>query len=164
MNGPLFALPAGDARASVRTGFVTSDLAARSVRSGVTTLGDLGRDTGTGQVRIDLPIANKSRGVLAAIGNLSVNASYAYEQTSDFGWLSTYSYGVTWSPIPNRLFILATMTRDENAPSVNQLGDPIVVTPDARVFDFVRGASVDATRDQRRQSAAAARRSRGCST
>ncbi|WP_294336127.1 TonB-dependent receptor [uncultured Sphingomonas sp.] len=145
MNGPTIALPAGDARLNLTTGFTRDDLDSLSIRSGVTTAGNLGRSTGRGQVRIDLPIANRGRGVLGAIGNLAVNASYEFNQLSDFGWLSTYTYGVNWSPLPGKLFLLATITQDENAPTTNQLGDPVIVNPNARVFDFVRGTSVDAT-------------------
>ena len=144
VNGPLFDLPAGAVRASLRTGFETSDFDARAIRSGVTTATDVGRNIGSGQARIDVPIASRSRGVLSALGNLSANAAYEYNQVSDFGWLSTYSYGLNWSPV-TQLSVLATLSRDENAPTTNQLGDPVIVTPDARVFDFVRGVGVDAT-------------------
>ena len=145
VNGPLFDLPAGAVRASMRTGFEHSDFDSRAIRGGTTTSTDVGRDTGSGQARIDVPIASRSRGVLSAIGNLSANAAYEYDQVSDFGWLSTYSYGLNWSPI-RQLTLLATRSRDENAPTTGQLGDPLIITPDARVFDFVRGASVDVTR------------------
>ncbi|MES2338873.1 MAG: TonB-dependent receptor [Pseudomonadota bacterium] len=144
-SGPLLSLPAGDMRASVQTGFASSDLNSRATRNGVATLTDTGREVGNGQVRIDVPIANRNRGILSVLGNLSANASYAYAQVSDFGWLSTYSGGVTWSPIPQKLFVLATLSRSQTAPSINQLGDPQIITPDARVFDFVRGTSVDVT-------------------
>lgn len=144
-NGPFATLPAGDARLSVRTGFNHNDTATRTIRGDVTTLGEQSRNIGSGQARVDLPIANRGRGVLSAIGNLSANATYEFNQTSDFGWLSTYGYGVNWSPLPGKLFLLASVNRDENAPTINQTGDPLVVTPNARVFDFVRGTSVDVT-------------------
>ncbi|KQN19233.1 hypothetical protein ASE86_11975 [Sphingomonas sp. Leaf33] len=144
-NGPFATLPAGDARLSVRTGFNHNDTATRTIRGDVTTLGEQSRNIGSGQARVDLPIANRGRGVLSAIGNLSANATYEFNQASNFGWLSTYGYGVNWSPLPGKLFILASVNRDENAPTINQTGDPIVVTPNARVFDFVRGTSVDVT-------------------
>ncbi|MFD1786575.1 TonB-dependent receptor [Sphingomonas floccifaciens] len=144
-NGPVATLPAGDVRLNVTSGFTRNDNETRTERSGVTAIGSQSRNVGRGLARIDLPIANRGRGVLSAIGNLSVNASYEFNQTSDFGWLSTYGYGVNWSPLPGKLFILATVNRDENAPTINQTGDPVIVTPNARVFDFVRGTSVDVT-------------------
>ncbi|MBN2971074.1 hypothetical protein JW805_03470 [Roseomonas aeriglobus] len=145
VNGPIAALPAGDARLNVTSGFSHNDNETLSVRSGVTATGEQSRNVGRGLARIDVPIANRGRGVLSAIGNLSLNASYEFNQVSDFGWLSTYGYGLNWSPLPGKLFILASVNRDENAPTINQTGDPIVVTPNARVFDFVRGTSVDVT-------------------
>lgn len=144
-NGPLFTLPAGDATLSLRTGFQTTNLEGRSIRSSVTTVTENDRSVGNGQARINLPIARRGRGVLSALGNLSANAAYEYEQVSDFGWLSTYSGGLNWDPLPGRISLIATLSRDANAPSVEQLGDPVVVTPNTRVFDFVRGVSVDAT-------------------
>lgn len=145
VNGPVATLPAGDARLNVTTGLTHNDTETLTIRSGVTATGSQNRNVGRGLARIDLPIANRGRGVLSAIGNLSLNGSYEFNQTSDFGWLSTYGYGVNWSPLPGKIFLLATVNRDENAPTINQTGDPIVVTPNARVFDFVRGTSVDVT-------------------
>jgi len=35
---------------------------------------------------------------------------------------------------------------EEGAPSVQQLGNPVLATPNVRVFDFTRGETVDVTR------------------
>jgi hypothetical protein len=42
--------------------------------------------------------------------------------------------------------MLASFTEEEGAPSAQQLGNPVVATPNVRVFDFVRGETVDITR------------------
>ena len=54
--------------------------------------------------------------------------------------------GVFWSPVA-RLNLIASVTREEGAPSLQQLGDPVLVTPATRVFDYSTGETVlvDAT-------------------
>ncbi|WP_326525680.1 TonB-dependent receptor [Sphingomonas sp.] len=143
-NGPIVELPAGPARLSGKAGFELVDLDARAIRSGIASATRTERDTATAQARIDVPIANRGRNVLGALGNLSVNGNLQFDRVSDFGTLKTWGYGANWSPI-QQLFLIASVTRDENAPSSAQRGNPLVVTPDVRLFDFVRGESVNVT-------------------
>ena len=143
--GPIAKLPAGDISTSIRATGRTSDLASESLRSGVFSSADIGRDTGAVQANIDLPIASRSRAVLKGLGNLSLNGNVEVEELSDFGTLVTYGYGVNWSPI-EQLRLIASFTEEEGAPSAQQLGNPVVATPNVRVFDFVRGETVDITR------------------
>ncbi|HEY0622878.1 TonB-dependent receptor [Sphingomonas sp.] len=145
VSGPLAKLPAGEISTSLRVAGRTNDLTAQSLRRGLFTTSDIGRDTGSVRANIDLPIASRSRAVLSALGNLSLNANVELEELSDFGTLLTYGYGANWSPIDGVRF-LATFTEEEGAPSAQQLGDAVVATPNVRVFDFVRGETVDITR------------------
>jgi hypothetical protein len=62
-----------------------------------------------------------------------------------FGSLIVYGAGISWEPI-NQVTVLASFTDEEGAPSIGQLGDPVLQTPNVRVFDFVRGETVDVTR------------------
>jgi hypothetical protein len=144
-NGPLFALPAGDVTTTLKAGFDTRDLSSRTQRGAVLTERDLGRDRFSGQASLDLPIADRSRGVLGALGDLSLNANLALEELSDFGTLAVYGAGLNWEPIKEVSFI-ASVTDEEGAPGIQQLGDPVLATPNVRVFDFVRGETVDLTR------------------
>ena len=73
MSGPLFDLPAGGATASVRIGADTRSLSGETFRSGVITNRDLGRDRGSAQASVNLPISSRRRAVLAALGDLSLN-------------------------------------------------------------------------------------------
>ncbi len=144
-SGVLFSLPAGDANASIRVAGRTTEFDSRSLRAGIDTATQIARDTGSVRGNIDLPIASESRGVLSALGRLSLNANAEVEQLSDFGTLTTFGYGLNWQPItPIRL--LVTMTHEENAPTSQQLGNPLITTPFVRVFDYVRGETVDITR------------------
>src|SRR6185312_5535612 len=63
---------------------------------------------------------------------------------SDFGTLTTVGYGVHWTPFTG-LSILASHLRDQAAPSQQQLGAPLLLTPGTRIFDFATGQTVDVT-------------------
>lgn len=145
INGPVANLPAGAVNTSLRLSGRTSDLDAQSRRDGAYVATDIGRTSGSARANLDLPIASRSRAVLSPLGNLSLNANAEVEQLSDFGTLVTYGYGANWSPIDG-LRMLASFTEEEGAPSAQQLGNPVVATPNVRVFDFVRGETVEITR------------------
>lgn len=57
----------------------------------------------------------------------------------------TLGYGLTWSPVP-AVSLLASVTDEDGAPSVEQLGAPLVVTPNVRTYDFRRQETVDVMR------------------
>jgi hypothetical protein len=144
-NGPLFHLPAGNVSTSVRTGFELRDFTSGTIRGGIEQSRNLSRDRGSGQINLDFPIASRRNDFLGAIGSLSANFNAELEQLSDFGTLRTVGYGLNWSPI-TQINLIASVTDEDGAPSVQQLGDPVVLTPNVRVFDFVRGETVDIAR------------------
>ena len=139
-NGPLFKLPAGDASATFRVGADTLHLDSSRRRAGVTSDNSLGRTRGNASANLDLPVSRRNRD-FSALGNLTLNANGEVEQLSDFGTLTTLGAGLNWSPAVPLNFI-ASWTREEGAPSVSQLGDPILDTAGARVFDFTTGETV----------------------
>lgn len=87
-----------------------------------------------------MPISRRNRD-FSALGNVTFNANGEIEQLSDFGTLTTIGAGVNWSPAAPVNFI-ASWSREEGAPSVAQLGDPILDTPGSRIFDFTSGETV----------------------
>lgn len=144
-NGALAKFKAGDLSTTFKLGVTGTKLEAKSFRGGVEADSDQSRGDLNTQVSFDLPLASRRKGVRAGIGDLSANLNLAARQISDFGTLTTIGGGLNWSPVKPVSFIVS-MTRQENAPSIAQLGNPLVTTPDARVFDYVRGATVDVTR------------------
>lgn len=143
-NGPLFSMPAGKVNLSFRLQGRTMDSESESFISGVTRSAEISRDSGAFRGNIDVPLTSRRYGVLGAIGDLSVNANFEVEQLSDFGRLTTTGYGFNWTPIP-QIRAVVRWTRDSNAPNPERLNDPLVVTPNVRAYDFVRGESVDIT-------------------
>jgi iron complex outermembrane receptor protein len=145
LNGTVTDLPAGGLSTTITGGLETRRLESESLRAGVRRTADLGRDTGRLRANFDLPIASRRSGVLEGVGDLSANFNVAAEHLSDFGSLTTVGFGANWSPIqPVR--VIASFTQEDGAPSIQQLGDPEVVTPAVRVFDFLRGETVEVAR------------------
>ncbi len=144
VSGSPFSLPAGAVSTSVRVTGETNNFASRSDRSALTQTGQVSRQRGNVQANIDVPIASRSKGVLAGIGDFSLNANVAIEQLSDFGSLYTYGYGANWSPLEGVRIIASASDQDE-APSAQQLGNPVVTTPNVRVFDYIAGTTATVT-------------------
>ena len=145
VTGSPFSLPAGAVSTSVHVGAQTSDFSSHSVRAGLIQDGDVSRDIVNGRLNVDLPIADSGHGFLSPLGHLSANLNLAGDHLSDFGTLSTIGYGANWEPI-DAIRGLVSFTTRHDAPSAEQLGDPTIVTPNSRVFDYVRGDTVDVTR------------------
>ena len=139
-NGTLFRLPAGNAGTTVKVGAATTHLDGESRRLGVDTDTSLGRTTGAASVSIDLPISRRNRD-FSALGNLTLNANAEVDQVSDFGTLTTIGAGANFSPA-DRLNFIASWSREEGPPTIQQLGSPVLTTPDSRIFDFTTGETV----------------------
>jgi len=144
-NGSPFSLPGGPAMASITLGGNTIDLESETLRAGATQLRDLSRDRAAALGSLDVPLTSRREGFLGAVGNISLNLNFEAEHFSDFGTLRTLGYGIRWEPI-DPLEFAVNVTDEDGVPNIQQLGDPVVVTPNARVFDFVRGETVDVTR------------------
>jgi hypothetical protein len=139
-NGPLFALPAGDASATFKLGLDRSDIDSRARRAGNVTRADLGRTAGEASASVDLPLAKRA----SSIGRLTANANAKVQQLSDFGTLTAVGAGLNWAPA-TRLTLLTSVTREEGAPSLQQLGDPLIETANVNFFDATTGQSVAVT-------------------
>jgi len=137
-NGTLFKLPAGNATTTLTLGGSTMHL--DSSRTRLSSSSSLSRTTGTAGINVDLPISRRGRD-FSALGNLTLNGNAEVNRLSDFGTMTKIGAGVNYSPL-NRLNFIASWTREEGAPSINQLGDPVLETPGSRIFDFTTGQTV----------------------
>jgi hypothetical protein len=142
-NGKLFKLPAGDASTTITLGGNTQHLDSHRFTATADNSTSLGRTTGEAAVNLDLPISRRGRG-FSALGNLTLNGNAEVDRVSDFGTLTTLGAGANWSPV-DRLNFITSWTREEGAPTINQLGDPVLETPGSRIFDFTTGETVLAT-------------------
>ncbi len=143
-SGPLVKLPGGDISTAMHVGGSLARLSSQTMRSGIAQDVSLARDIYSAQGNVDVPLTSRRNNFLAAIGDLSANFNFQDDHLSDFGMLGTIGYGLNWRPITQVDFI-ASETREHGPPSMDQLGDPTLVTPGVRVFDFVRNETVDVT-------------------
>jgi hypothetical protein len=139
-NGKLFKLPAGDATTTLSAGGSTVHLDTSRSRLGASSSNSLSRTMGEAAMNLDLPISRKNRD-FSALGNLTLNANAEVDQLSDFGTLTVLGAGANFSPL-DRLNFLASWTREEGPPTIDQLGDPVLDTPGSRIFDFTTGQTV----------------------
>lgn len=139
ISGNLVDLPAGAVTATLKAGVSMRDIHSESRRADVFTATNLSRDQASGQANIDVPIFRNG-----PVGALSINVNGAVDQLSDFGSLGSVGYGFTWRPL-DAIRLIGSMTHEEGAPTIQQLGNPVIVTPNVRVFDLTTGQTVDAT-------------------
>lgn len=144
-NGRIAELPAGGLSTTFSLVFDNRDLDSSTTRNGLGIEANLGRTQAGGQVSVDVPISSSRRDVLAAIGDLSFNANAGVDTLSDFGTLTRFGGGFTWRPIP-AIQLIGSYSQEEGAPNIQQLGNPLIATPNVRVFDFVNGETVEITR------------------
>lgn len=142
-NGKLFKLPGGDATTTLTVGGTTEHLTSSRTAGGTSSSNSLSQTTEEAAVNLDLPVSRRGH-AFSALGNLTLNGNAEIDHLSDFGTLTKFGAGINFSPV-ERLNLLTSWTREEGAPTLNQLGDPVLTTPNSRVFDFVTGQTVIVT-------------------
>jgi iron complex outermembrane recepter protein len=130
-------MPAGEVATTVKLGYDYNTISSRDTRSG---LGEtsLNRGNLSAGVNLGIPIASRKENALGAIGNLSLNLSAGINHLSDFGTLTDWSAGLTWSPT-EKLTFGASYIVNQAAPSLGDLGNPQILTLNVPVFDVTRG-------------------------
>lgn len=145
LNGDLFELPAGDLRSTFTFGADRQEQESESTRSGVFSQRKLSRDRLNAQASFDVPILRRDEEQPSPLGTVSLNLNAGYEDVSDFGGLERLGLNLNWEPI-DRLSFLAGISEENEAPSLGQLNDPVISTPNVPVFDFATGQTVLVTR------------------
>jgi hypothetical protein len=140
-TGPLLDVPAGPIRGSFRIGYQDRQLDSESSRNGLITLTNLSRGDVTARGNLSIPVTSRRSGFGEKFGDLSVSVNSFYTDLSDFGGLQGGGLGVNWSPISTVRLSMA-YDASEAAPSIQQLGNPVLVTPGSAVFDFQTGQTV----------------------
>ncbi|MES1156829.1 MAG: hypothetical protein ABUL73_03520 [Alphaproteobacteria bacterium] len=143
-QGALFTAPAGPVRLSARGSYSDMTLDGSSFRNGVTQDTNLSRSDWGARVTLSAPLTSRTRHVLAGLGNVSVNLSGSVDELSDFNTTSTFGGGVNWSPIAD-IHLSLQANRAHDAPSLQQVGAPVQVTPGVQVFDPDTGQTVFVT-------------------
>lgn len=141
VSGPLFNVPAGPVAISLRARLGRTSFSGTSIDDEEQI--EIARENISFQSSLDVPITSLRSGP-EWLGTLSANANVAIDRLSDVGTLRTYEIGLRWSPFEAFRFY-SSLSAQDRAPSIDQLGASQLVTPVARVFDFIRGDTVEIT-------------------
>lgn len=139
VTGTAFTLPAGEALLNVRLGLDTQDVTSRSRRAGIDRETALTRDRQDLRASLDVPLTRRADA--PRLGNLSLNVNAAREWLSDYSAQDTRGAGISWAPL-DRFRLLASHSIEDGAPETRQLAAPVLTTPGVRVFDYLRGETV----------------------
>jgi hypothetical protein len=135
-NGTLFPVPAGDVgiTASVLGRF---DQVSSSTTGAAVFANDFSRAEVTANGDLQIPLTKPE----SAIGELTADVNGAISHVRDAG--TVYAFGGNLSWRPSRTVNLNVNYADREIPtSPSQLNDPVVVTENYRVFDFIRDETV----------------------
>ena len=140
LSGSLLRLPAGALAATLKAGFAYAGIVSSDTRQ---TGGEtrLKRGDASAGLNLSLPIASRKEHALPGLGDLTLNASAGLNHLSDFGSLTDWSAGLTWSPF-EKLSLQASYIVNQAAPSLNDLGGPSILSLNVPTYDFSRGESV----------------------
>jgi hypothetical protein len=141
LSGPLAEMPAGPLQATFEGDLHWDRLRSQSTFS-VLNDRDIRRSDQSLRASVDIPITSRANSFLGEIGDLSATAEVTAAHSSYAGTLHHDSLGLSWEPRP-LLRLRASIDHTDRAPQIEVLGNPVVVTQDARVFDPLTGDTVD---------------------
>lgn len=130
--GGLFDLPGGGVNATLSLDAAHRDFDSSASHGDES---DLSRSTGQARLALDLPLFDGLAGEIVA----------GATEHSDFSGLTQTEAALRWRP-SGVLRLRAAWSREESAPSVQDLGNPLIATPNVRLFDFASGEAVDVVR------------------
>jgi len=141
LSGTVLVIPSGAITTTLRAGYNREDLDSRETSGAIVTTTDLSRDEISTGINIDIPLAEENIDVVEAIGKLSINGNLGYSDLSDFGGLVEFGFGLNWEPLDGLVFSASAIGEDA-APTIAQLGNPLIITPNVNIFDFTNGETV----------------------
>ncbi|TCU61660.1 outer membrane receptor protein involved in Fe transport [Novosphingobium sp. PhB57] len=138
LSGTPFIMPAGDANLTFKGGYDFSRVQSET-HSDTSAASTLTRGDVSGGVNLAIPLTSRGD-FLGGIGDLALNVSAGLNHLSDFGTLTDWSAGLTWSPT-EKLTFQASYLVDQEAPTLAQLGAPSVLTYNVSVYDFTTNST-----------------------
>lgn len=136
-------LPGGEVSLTLDSGFDWQRIASLDTR-GTGAAGSLQRGDASAGINLGLPLTSRRDDFGAFMGDLTASLSAGLNRLSDFGTLTDWSAGLTWEPFDPLQLSASYIARDA-APSLTQLGEAEIETPNVQVFDFASGETVDVT-------------------
>jgi hypothetical protein len=142
LSGPATSLPAGPVIANLKFGLQYQGFDTRDAQPGAAlSASNLMRTVRSLSLNAKLPLANRERGVLPALGELSGTFNASLDSVSDFGTLLSSSVGLDWHPV-KKLHLDAIYTEHRTAPTLQQLRTPPIYTSNVETFDYIEQRTV----------------------
>ena len=141
-GNPIY-LPSGDVAVTLRSGYRWNRIDSSDTRA-LASAAQLTRGQVFAGANVSIPLTSRDEDFLDAIGDLSLNLNAGVEHLSDFGTLQDWTVGLTWGVTEN-LTLTANHINREVAPTLSQLGNPAIATPNVPVFDIANNETVLAT-------------------
>ncbi|HKC01863.1 MAG TPA: hypothetical protein VKC17_00990 [Sphingomicrobium sp.] len=141
-TGPAAKLPAGDLQAVVEGRIADTRLHSRSSFSVLGGDSKFHRSEQAIRIAADVPLTSRDNNFLSQVGNLGANVEYSRIHYSDAGTLNHHALGLTWEPQP-LLRLHGDIEETERPASIQTLGNPVIVSPQVRMFDPLTGDTVD---------------------
>jgi hypothetical protein len=137
-------LPAGEVSVTLDAGAKWNGIDSEDTRNpGIET--SLDRRRLSAGVNVGIPlVAGDMEGIGELIGDVSLNLNAGIDSLSDFGTLTDWTVGVNWN-LTDKLGFNANYIVKDDAPTLTQLGDAQIATPNVTVYDISRGETVLAT-------------------
>jgi hypothetical protein len=136
-SGPLATLPAGLVIANAKLAMQYQGYGTRDAYPGSPLeASNLVRTIRSVNFNASIPIANRERGVLPALGELSGTFNATLDDVSAVGTLVSTSVGLDWKP-ESKVHLDAIYTDHRIAPTLQQLRAPPLYTPNVELFDYV---------------------------
>jgi hypothetical protein len=143
-NGPAGKLPAGDIALTVEGRLDWNRLKSFSSFSLVDPSRKFRRSEQSIRAAVEIPLASRANNFIPMLGEFSLTGEYARIHFSDAGTLNHHELGANWEPM--QWLRLRGSVEETDAPAPIQiLGDPVIVTPDVRIFDPLTGQTVEVT-------------------
>ena len=136
-------LPGGEMSVTAVAGYRANGIESTDTRT-IGQITDLDRTRWQGGLNIGIPITSRAEDFGGALGDISLNFNAAVFEQSDFGTLFDWSAGVNWG-ILEGLTLSATYIERDSSPSLSQLGNAQIATPNVPVFDIANNETVLAT-------------------
>ena len=139
LNGQLYRLPAGPVTGSVGLEYTDTTLDSVAEFIGERAANSLSRRSSEARAQISIPLTGT--GNAREAGYTALRLSGSADNISDFGTLKSYGAGLNWR-VTDKLELQASRDIRERAPSLSQLGDPVLIDPNVRLTDFETGSEV----------------------
>ncbi len=139
INARIFTLPAGPVMASGGLEYAKTTLDSAVSFAGAGSANSLSRGSSQARAQVDIPLTGT--GQSRAAGRTRLRLSGSLDNVDNFGNLVSYGAGLNWNVTPKLELQTSTDVR-KRAPSLTQIGDPVLVDPNIRVTDFNTGEAV----------------------